>query len=469
MNRTHWFLFALVVMAALAFRLWGIGSWTLNNDEIAEVRWSSGTATELIADLKRDQVHPPLDYFVQHALGAARAAEWARRLPAVICGVFTVVFLTFLGTWWHSPAAGIASGLLLALSPNHIRYSQEVRPYAMGLFFLAGALVALELYSMTRRRGWAIWWFSLVFLAGATLYLAGLVAVIASIARIAIDRRDSLRILWRRFPVIVIGWTILYSPWLGVAVAAARGRPPAPPEKLTWWWWQHRLQAFGSGSETFQPVTIGSWAFWLAVFVGTVASFRSPKLRTATLWLAGGFVATVVILQLRPHYANSPRYLLAAMLAAPVLAGSGIAALWRRPFAGKAGAAVLLATIISFSAVTLDGYYRGDRPDWRAIAVYVHERAKSGDTIILTNNWVVRNFGFYWLRLPKRTDVRVERFIVQGRDFAGPAWIVTGQCGVRPPLEGIGVMYRHPVTELAEVRYVREGERVSMADELCPE
>ncbi len=178
MTRAHWTLFALVVVVATALRLWGIGTWALNNDEIAEVRWSSGTFRELIGELKRDQVHPPLDYVVQHALGSLHAVEWARRLPAVICGVFTIVFLMFLGNFWHSPVAGIAAGALLAVWPSHVRYSQEVRPYAMGIFFLAGAFVALELYAMTRRRGWAMWWFALVFLSGATLYLAGLVAAI---------------------------------------------------------------------------------------------------------------------------------------------------------------------------------------------------------------------------------------------------------------------------------------------------
>jgi uncharacterized membrane protein len=468
MTRAHWTFFVLLVALALGLRLWGIGSWSLNNDEIAEVRWSSGTFAELVGELKRDRVHPPLDYFVQHALGALHAVEWARRLPAVIFSTFTVIFLMFLGRWWHSPAAGIAAGVLLAVSPSHIRYSQEVRPYAMGIFFLAGALVALELYAMTRRRGWAVWWFALVFLSGATLYLAGLVAAIASIARIVIDRRETLRNLWRGFPLIAIAWTILYAPWLGVVLAAARAQPPAPPERLSWWWWQHRLQAFGTGAESFQPVSLGSWLFWLVVLLGVVASFRAPRLRTATVWLVGGFAATVIILQLRPHYANSPRYLLAAMLAAPLLAGAGIATLWRR-VPGKAVSVVLIAAIASFSGITLDAYYRGDRPDWRAIAVYVHQRAKPGDTVILTNNWVVRNFGFYWQRLPERSDVRVERFILQARDFAGPAWIVTGQCRARAPLEKIGVIYRHPVTELAEVRYVREGQSVSMGEELCPE
>lgn len=468
MTRNHWIVLAAILLLAAALRLYGIGTWALNNDEIAEVRWSSGTFRELIEELKRDAVHPPLDYFVQHALGVAHAVEWSRRLPPVIFGVLTIAFITFLGTWWHSPVTGLAAGLLLAISPNHIRYSQEVRPYAMAIFFLAGAMVALELYAQTRERKWGGWWFALVFLAGATLYLAGLIAAIASVARILAGRSDSLRVLWRRFPIVALAWTILYAPWLGVVVSAARARPPMPAETLDWPWWQHRLGAFGVGGETYAPLSAGTWIFWLLVVIGIVLSLRNPLLRVASAWLIAGGAATVIILQVRPHYANSPRYLVPAMLAASLLAGRAVAALWSRRSL-RVAAVALLSVIVAFSTVTLEAYYGGERPDWRAIAVYVHERARPGDTVILTNNWVVRNFGFYWLRLPRRADVHVERFIPQDRAFAGPVWIVTGQCHPREPLLATGIMRRFPKTEIAEVRYVRDGESISLSEELCPE
>jgi hypothetical protein len=151
-----------------------------------------------------------------------------------------------------------------------------------------------------------------------------------------------------------------------------------------------------------------------------------------------------------------------------LLAGSGIALLWRWIYARPLAAAILVI-FAGFAGLTLQTYYRGDRADWRGIAMYVSERARPGDTVIAANNWVVRNFGYYWQRLPHREGVVVNRFMPDERDFVGPVWIVTGQCWPRNPLNGIGIMRRFPLTELAEVRYVRPGQRLPMREELCPE
>ena len=274
MKRALWFAaIAAVLLLSAALRLHKINDLSLNNDEIAEVRWSSGTLTELYEQVSRDRVHPPLDYLVQYVLSRASAPEWLRRIPAVLAGIFTVACVALVGRRWHSPAAGLLAGLFLAVAPIHVRYSQEVRPYAMAMLFLAAALVFLELYAGTRRRSWAAAWFISVFLAGATLYLAGLVAVIASLTRILIDRDGGLLPLRRRFPWIALAWTLLYAPWLHVVLAATQNAP-APPERLDWLWLEHRLQAFGSGTEWYQPMTIGSWAC------------RGPTTRSASSWPA---------------------------------------------------------------------------------------------------------------------------------------------------------------------------------------
>lgn len=458
---------AILVIAAF-LRIHNLQVWSLNNDEIAEVTWSSGTLGELFKEVREDTVHPPLDYLLQFAIGKMPVPEWVRRVPYVLAGILSVAFFALLGNWWHSPRAGIASAFLLAISPMHIRYSQEVRPYATAILFVAGALVALELYAITRRRAWAVAWFVLVLLAGWTLYLAGMVVGIASIGRLFLDRQDRLRDLWRRFPLIVAGWTLLYSPWLAVIIAAARAPRPAAPETLDWYWWQHRLHAFAAGHEFPSGIDVGTWAFWILVAVGLATCVRARLLRTAAMWLLVGSAMTIVILQLRPHYGGTPRYFLAAALAAPLLAGAGIALLWKSAVP-RTIAVILLATYAGFAGVTLSEYYDDGRPDWRAVAEYVHVRAKPGDAVILANNWVVRNFGFYWRRMPPLPGVDARRFVTGPHPLEGPAWIVTGQCWPRESLKQVRLMRYHLRTEISEIRYLGKGERLPIGEELCPE
>ncbi|HUP48463.1 MAG TPA: glycosyltransferase family 39 protein [Thermoanaerobaculia bacterium] len=469
MSRRRWEILAavLIVLLALGLRLHRLADWSLGNDEIAEVRWASGSFPSMIDEVRNDKVHPPLDYIVQHLIGLTAAPEWVRRLPSVIAGTMTVLFVFLLGRWWVSPAAGLFAALMLTLATNHVRYSQEVRPYSMAFFFVAASLVALELFSRKKRWWWAAGWIATVWLAGATLYLAGVMAAVAGFTRIYLDRRETLAVLWRRLPLIVAAWTLLYLPWLHVVFRAARSVSPQPAERLDWPWWQLRLQVFGTGDWRFEPVSLGSWAFWLAVLIGLAVSVRHRPLRTAAAWLLLGSVLTVVFLQLRPHY-QTPRYLMPAWIGAFPLAGAAVAVLFRRRLTAPLGVAIL-ALVVGYNAITLRTYFRGERADWRGIAEYVHQRVQPGDTVLLTNNWVVRNFGWYWQRLPPRQGVAVERFILQSHDFHGPAWIVTGQCLPRPPLDAAEVIQQYPMTELAEVRYLAPESVLTMKEELCPE
>jgi hypothetical protein len=462
-----WVAFAAIVIIAAFLRLHEITTYSLNNDEIVEVRWSSESLPKLFDHLWHDRVHPPFDYLVQWTIGRFDPPEWVRRIPPITAGILTVAFLMLLGRWWYSPLAGLAAGFFIAISPFHVRYSQEVRPYALGICFMVASFIALELYSRTVERRWFIAWFALVFLAGATLYLAGVVAAVGSIARIVFDWDGPLRTVRRRFPLIVVAWAVLYSPWLGVVFAATK-TAPMPPERLEWTWWFHRLSAFGTGNEVYEPMSPGSWMFWGMVVVGLIACIRKPSAWPAAAWLLIGGAVTIVILQLRPHYAHVARYVMAPMTAAPLIAGFGFAFFWRW---APPRIAVSIATLAyaGFSLVTLTNYYDHGRPDWRTLVEFVHQRAKPGETVFLTNDWVVRNFGYYWLKLPRRTDVIVERYFRQHREFTGPAWIVAAHCRPREPMADVTPMWKHPPTDHADIRYVRPGQRLSLINELCPE
>ena len=458
---------AAIVLLAAGLRLTALPRWSMNNDEIAEVRWSSLPFSEMMREVRRDAVHPPLDYVVQHLVGATGAPEWARRVVPALFGVAGIALAILLGKWWFSPGAGLTAGFLMAISVNHIRYSQEIRPYAMSFFFIFAALAALELFARTARRRWAVLWFAAVFLAGATLYFSGMIAGLTSLTRIFIDRKGSMSAVWRRLPWIIAGWTILYLPWLRVVLHAVSSAAPQGPDKLHWPWWQLRLQTLGTGDFRYEPVSVGSWGFWLAAMLGAIASIRRPLLLVPTVWLFGGGALSILVLQIRPHY-SSPRYLLPAWLGAFLLAGAGLAWLWRRNLT-KPLAAALVLLFAGQTTVTLRTYYAGQRPDWRGLAAYVHERVQPGESVILTNNWVIRNFGYYWQRLPQREGVAAERFIPTDRDFVGPAWIVTGQCRTRAALQVADLIRSEPMTDFAEVRYLRPGVTMVVSDEICPE
>src|SRR4029078_9698112 len=98
-------------------------------------------------DVSNDMGRPPLDYIAQHELGLAGAPDWVRRIPPVFFGTATIGLVILLGTLWCGPLAGLLAGFFLAIAPLHVRFSQEIRPYSMSLFFMTASIVALELYA----------------------------------------------------------------------------------------------------------------------------------------------------------------------------------------------------------------------------------------------------------------------------------------------------------------------------------
>ena len=436
---------AFVILIAIVPRVSHIRALALENDEIAEATWSSLPFAQMMAMVKNDAVHPPGDYVVQFVVGRL-GPEWVRRVPSIVAGVATVGIVTALGALWVSPAAGLAAGLILALSPVHIFYSQNVRPYSLALFLVAASLLALE-----KRR--IVLWSVLVFLAGATLYFAGAVAALAGV----------IRVPWKKFAVHAAVWTLLYSPWFPVLRHAAGIPSPAPREPMNWDWWRWRLETLGAGNERIldAPVSLGSWAFWFLVGAGIGASIRWRPLRLATFTFLAGSAFIIVLLQIHPHY-PIVRYFLPAWIAAIPLAGAGVDALMRYRLAQPVaiGALVLFA---GHSMINIDGYRRG-HSDWRSVAEYVHDRIRPNETLVVTNGWVIRNFGYYWRPVSGIWSVQ---YTPDGGELTGPAWIVTGGC-MPSAANTAPLMMRAPQTEWAEVRYLRAGQRMKRV-EICPD
>jgi hypothetical protein len=294
-----------------------------------------------------------------------------------------------------------------------------------------------------------------------------MVAGVTGIFIIFVERHYRLGTLWRWLPAVIVTWVALYSPWFSVLRHVARSPSPGGAEKLTWPWWQFRLETFATGDALTVVLTLGSWLFWAVVIIGVVASAWRLSLRPAVIWLIVGGALQILVLQIRPHYSD-PRYIMSSLPAAYLLAGAGLVVLARR-FETMPVAVTVVLLFAGFSAITLETYYRGDRSDWRGVLTYVRDRIKPGDTIVLANGWVLRNFGYYWIRSPEPQGVEIVLFDVADRDLKGPAWIVTGQCRPRPPLEAVGLMHLWPATERAQVRYLRPGKQLSLREQLCPE
>jgi len=104
----------------------------------------------VLAKTLYSDIHPPAYFLFMHGwIALLGDGEWALRLPPLILGLGSLVLVQRLGRRLFSEPVGWIAAWGMTLSPTHIWYSTEGRPYAANLFL---ALACLALYLRDRER-----------------------------------------------------------------------------------------------------------------------------------------------------------------------------------------------------------------------------------------------------------------------------------------------------------------------------
>ncbi len=123
---------ALILILSVLLRLPLLNS-SLWMDEAAQAMESSRPLAEQthIAD----DYQPPLFHVIVHFFLLVSHDEWWIRLPSLIAGIGTLAILYVLLEEKSTKNVAVLAALLLATSPFHIYFSQELRPYSVAAFF----------------------------------------------------------------------------------------------------------------------------------------------------------------------------------------------------------------------------------------------------------------------------------------------------------------------------------------------
>jgi uncharacterized membrane protein len=179
------FYFLLVFGVALIIRLHHLDNESLWMDELRQVSYYPHTVSQII-DAAASQSQPPLDYWIGHFVQFISTGDFAVRLPSALFGAGSVVLLTVLIASATSWQIALGFGLISALMPFNLYYSQEARPYAIAVFlFLCqlGALVNLLTGKQDKKLTNAI---ILLFFSAAFLHSRSLFPLVITISLLAL-------------------------------------------------------------------------------------------------------------------------------------------------------------------------------------------------------------------------------------------------------------------------------------------
>ncbi|HDN80136.1 MAG TPA: hypothetical protein ENG33_06715, partial [Chloroflexi bacterium] len=411
-------------------------------------------------------IHPPFYYALLHWwISLMGASPVALRLFSVFVGVLTVPLLYAFARALLGREVATLAALLLALSPFHVYYSQEVRMY--GLVTLLGlasthflVLLVLEAEGEARQFHLCRLVVGYVLFAALALYTQ-YYAVFILLAHLVISVtfwRTSRRFIKLREAHLSRIWALplaamaLYLPWVvyaGMRLAAyiegKKAIEQYQPLSLPYFVARY-LVAFGMGHLPPQR----EWALWVGgsiLALLALAGLWRMRSRTVALVvviaylivpLSGGFVVNLLY-PFHPRYFE--RILLLALPPYLLFLALGIQTFvyWQgRSLCKKTGVLILVAGL---SALSLFYFYtvpRYPEDDYRPLAELVSRLSGPEDVLLCVYPWQVGYFQSYCPReCPSPLSVassewgeelqsQLEAFLEGGRKIWFPAFQARG-------------------------------------------
>ncbi|CAK0780425.1 mannosyltransferase [Gammaproteobacteria bacterium] len=182
-------------LTALAVRLHHLDFESLFMDEWRQISFYPAGWSQ-ITDLAAGMQQPPLDYWIGHwTVMLFGDSDFIVRLPAVVFGTGAVLVLTLLIRQLCALPVALFAGLLAALLPFNVYFSQEARPYAIAHFLYLLLLITFGRHLTTTKNVWGSSGGLFVVAAGFlyTRTLSPLVAIFCLLGLLI------LQVMWSRW------------------------------------------------------------------------------------------------------------------------------------------------------------------------------------------------------------------------------------------------------------------------------
>lgn len=128
-----------ILVLAVGLRRWGWENWSLWLDECLQIFVARQPTRQILERLQYERTHPPLDYILTHlALKVSASALFLRWIPTLLSAA-TVALMFWRTGAARRPLVSLGAAFSFAVLPFAVHQGQELRPYALALFWVAVA------------------------------------------------------------------------------------------------------------------------------------------------------------------------------------------------------------------------------------------------------------------------------------------------------------------------------------------
>jgi len=363
--------------------------------------------SDIVRGTAADQ-HPPLYYLLLHYWLSAGESVFYARFLSVLLGVLGVAAVILFGKALLGWKAGLVSGMLLACSPMHIWYSQEIRMY-----ILLALTTTLSCYMTWRivhkREGW-IPYVLISSLALYTHYFASFVFLAESIFVLGwwlMRRENCLLAGWVGVQGAVGG---IFSPWMPTAIHQTR------THKMTW----IHPPTIRDVWNTLGWVVLGDSGWWSSIVLiggliliasAVVWTFfrtrRKPAYSLLALWFGLPFGTITGISYLYPIF-QPKQFLILVVPVLVLLSGSLI----ELPHAPRLILTGVVLVIVAGSISNM--YVSTTKHAWREAAMYIEKHWEKEDVLYLNPAAGKMTLGAYLNPMPPHAGYPTGYDIIEG-------------------------------------------------------
>jgi mannosyltransferase len=405
--RQHQIPIALFFISTLAFalRVYKLDAESLWLDEILSIKLASMDIPSIIRTLPNDDLNPPLYYITLHIWSrVVGQSEFSLRFLSALFGSLTAAMTYKLARALFDRRTALLSGLLMAICPYHVYYSQEARMYTLAPFL--GLVGVYCFFQALERRDGVLWWIGFVLCSALGLYTHHYTLFLLLFENLFFLL---LIIIHRQYRCSSKAWLLaqlaifcLYLPWLPMGLTQSAGCKPECIEIPSLGCLFGALIAYfvTPNPERKLHLLVGSFGVVFSVTLGAIGtrivegrqrlSFPLSRSRLYVLaYLAVPFLAAYAVsLLIKPILMT--RYLIICVPAACVLLAYGLNVVKPKFLA------LLLSLLLGWTMVVYLGsiYNTTNRDDWRNVVRYLSTRIQGDDLICF--NAVQARLPFYY-------------------------------------------------------------------------
>ncbi|MGE5831850.1 MAG: glycosyltransferase family 39 protein [Methanomicrobiales archaeon] len=386
-------LLVLTILGAF-LRLFQLGAASLWLDEASTLTFARESVTQIWGSLSSaTEFHPPLFYWMEHAMLAFGDGEVVLRIIPAIFGILTIPVFYLLGAEILDRNTGLLAAALLTFSPFQIYYSQEARDYAMMLFFFSLAF----LFFLRLLRSWGRRDALLFGVFSALAFWAHFYAFVPIVALLifvlAVKAKEMARDPRSAIPLVIsiLVFSLLTLPLIYYAVQLFGKITGSAPTFGT--------QGIQTISLTFMQISgfseILAYAFVVLFVLGAASLFTRDRMRATLLVFAivGPLLLSIFLSYRMPMNPRYLIYLLAAFLPGIALLIRPACSLFRSR--NLVYGALILALVINLP-VLVPYYTTQQKDDWRGASRELTGLAAPGDLVVAIPGYVHQPLDYYY-------------------------------------------------------------------------